>query len=295
MTGFAQARRERAGVSVTVTLKSGNQRYFDPRWQLPEECEAWQPNLAEHLRRAIRRGHIEVRISVARADSASSARLDSAAVEAYLAAHAQLSQRLDLDGRPSVADVLRFPGVWTAASGAVAAPDAATLQPLVLAAFEAALADLCLMRQREGAALALDVTRQLDCIAALQAEVKALRPAMESAGLARLRARMQELLSGAAVPQERMLQEAALLAERSDVSEELVRLEAHVAQCRALLAAGGEIGRRLDFLAQELNREANTLLAKTTAADDAALRSTALGLELKAAIERIREQVQNFE
>jgi len=294
MTGFAQARREGAGASVTVTLKSGNQRYFDPRWQIPEECEPWQAGLADRLRRAVRRGHVEVRIAVTRGEGASGPKLDPAAIEAYLAAHAELSRRLGLDAPPAVADVLRSPGVWSAAAGSPA-PEAAALQALVLSAFDAAVDELSQARQREGAALALDVSLHLDRIAALQSEVKALRPAMEGAGLARLRSRMQELLAGAAVPQERLLQEAALMAERSDVSEELVRLESHVAQCRALLAAGGEVGRRLDFLAQELNREANTLLAKTTAADDAALRSTALGLELKASIERIREQVQNFE
>ncbi|MGH9393701.1 MAG: YicC/YloC family endoribonuclease, partial [Terriglobales bacterium] len=267
MTGFAQARREAEGVSVTVTMKSGNQRYFEPRWQVPPECEPWLPELGERLRREVRRGHVEIRVAIAAAAAAAAPRLDAALVEAYLSAHAALNERLELRAPPAAADLLRFPGVFTAAA---AAPAAAAARPLLLAAFDEALAELVGMRRREGAALVHDLERRLERIGALRAAIAGLRPQLEAANLERLQRRMQELLASAAIAPERLLQEAALMAERSDVSEELTRLDSHLHQCRALLAAGGEIGKKLDFLSQELNREANTLMSKTTAASAAA-------------------------
>ncbi|HUX68186.1 MAG TPA: YicC/YloC family endoribonuclease [Terriglobales bacterium] len=294
MTGYAQARveAEAEAEAVTVTLKAVNHRFFDARWQVPGELEGAQAELEKRLRAEVRRGHVEVRIGWERVGARAAAGLDGELVEAYLRAHAELSQRLDLREPPSVGELLRFPGVLAGRS-AEAAPAAATAA--LASAFGQALAQLQAMRRHEGAALAEDLQRRLERIATAGRHLAAHRQELEAALLERLRRRLAELLPTTAPSPERLLQEAALLAERGDVSEELTRLEAHVAQFRTLLAQGGEVGKRLDFLTQELHREVNTLLSKTSSAAPAGLRIAELGLELKAEIEKIREQVQNLE
>jgi uncharacterized protein (TIGR00255 family) len=298
MTGFAEARASHAGVELRVTLKSVNHRFLDLRWQAPPELEAALPELERRLRRRLLRGHVDIRLALGGAGSATAVRLNLDMVEAYLQAYAALSARLTEAAREpgppaplAAADLLRLPGVLTSAPE-VAPPPA----EFVAATFDTALSALVRMRAAEGEALVHDLTQCLDRIDAGRDAVAALRPDLEAAQLDRLRRRMQELLAGAAgLDPVRLAQEAALLAERSDVSEELARIAAHTAQARALLRAGGEAGKRLDFLAQELNREVNTLLSKTAAASAAALATTDGGLRLKADLEKFREQLQNLE
>ncbi|HVA62530.1 MAG TPA: YicC/YloC family endoribonuclease [Terriglobales bacterium] len=292
MTGYAQARAQTEEVALTVTLKAVNHRFFDPRWQVPAELEGAQAELEKRLRAVVRRGHVEVRIGCERGGARAAAGVDAELVEAYLRAHAELSQRLDLREPPSVGELLRFPGVLVArASGPLPESAAAALD----AAFAQALEQLQAMRRHEGAALAQDLLARLERLQAAGRHIAAHRQELEAALLERLRRRLAELLPTSAPAPERLLQEAALLAERGDVSEELTRLDAHLAQFRTLLAQGGEVGKRLDFLTQELHREVNTLLSKTSSAAPAGLRIAELGLELKAEIEKIREQVQNLE
>ncbi|HXR97598.1 MAG TPA: YicC/YloC family endoribonuclease [Terriglobales bacterium] len=291
MTGYAQASLP----GVTVTLKSVNHRFLDPRWQLPAELDAEQANLEKRLRASLRRGHVDVRIQL---DPAGGGRgpaltMNWSLVETYLEAHATLSARLDLRDPPEISELLRIPGIWAAPEAASGASD--SVAALLPAAFATALDELQSARLAEGEALARDISQRIEAVASAAAEIARHRPALEAAQLERLRTRMQELLAGAAINPERLLQEAALQAERGDISEELTRLDAHLAQCRALLESGGEVGKRLDFLAQELNREVNTMLSKTTSAAAPGLRIAELGLALKAEVEKIREQVQNLE
>jgi uncharacterized protein (TIGR00255 family) len=291
MTGYAQA----LVPGLTVTLKSVNHRFLDLRWQLPAEMEGEQANLEKRLRASLRRGHVDIRIQL---DGGNGERITAAMtmnwslVETYLEAHATLSARLDLRDPPQISELLRIPGLWIAAGNDEVTSAAAGLLP---DAFASALEQLQAARLGEGEALGRDIVQRLAAVAQAVGEIANHRAALESAQLERLRARMQELLAGAAVNPERLLQEAALQAERSDISEELTRIDAHLAQCRALLASGGEVGKRLDFLAQELNREVNTMLSKTTSAAAPGLRIAELALGLKAEVEKIREQVQNLE
>lgn len=291
MTGYAQARETSGNLTLTVTLKAVNHRFLDLRWQAPAELEAMVSALEKRLRVAIRRGHVDVRLNYDRPFGAAAAVLDEQVLEGYLSAHAELSERLNLREPPAISELLRLPGVM---APALPAP-AADLQAPLEKAFAAALEQLNRMRLAEGAALTTDLLARIGRIEAARDAVAAHRRQLESGYLDRLRNRLEELLAGAAPPQERLLQEAALLAERGDVSEELTRIQAHAAQFRALLAGGGEVGKKLDFLAQELNREINTLLSKTADAAPPALRISELGLELKAELEKIREQIQNLE
>lgn len=295
MTGFAEARAVHEGVELRITLKSVNHRFLDPRWQAPPELEPVLPELERRLRRALVRGHVEIRLALASSAPAAAVRLNREMVEAYLRAHAELGARLAAAAAPpqvlSATDLLRLPGVLAAAPELPAPP-----AEFVAATFDTAVAALVGMRAAEGEAVARDLALRLDRFDVAGAAVAALRPELEAALLERLRRRMQELLTGsAAADPARLAQEAALLAERSDISEELARIAAHAAQARAVLQAGGEAGKKLDFLAQELNREVNTLLSKTASASTAALSTTDWGLQLKAELEKFREQIQNLE
>jgi uncharacterized protein (TIGR00255 family) len=292
MTGYARVRREAATGAVTVTLRAVNHRFLDLRWQLPGEWESLQPELEKLLRARLQRGHVEVRLAWEDAAAAAPAQLNAAVLDAYLAAHQELSRRVGSAAPANPADILRFPGMFTPAG---AEPEA--WAELVAPALCAALDQLQAMRAVEGAALAKDLNARLDALAEGARAIEAERPALEAGLRDKLERRLQEWLgSAAAAPApERVIQEAALLAERSDISEELTRLAAHLAQARALLAAGGAVGKKLDFLTQELGREVNTLCSKTTSASPAALRITDLGLTLKAELEKFREQIQNLE
>jgi len=300
MTGYAQAQHAAGGTSVAVTLKAVNHRHLDLRWQVPEEWEAVTAALEPRLRRAVRRGHLDIRIAAERTPAggagggAGPTRVDLEQADAYVHAHRELAQRFGLSDPPLVSEILR---VSSAASAGAVARGGLGEAPMeaIAAAFEAALAALNQMRSSEGGRLVQDVLVRCQRVDEARAAIAGERITLEAALFERLRIRIRELLGDYPAAPERVLQEAALLAERSDISEELTRLEAHIAQVRALLAAGGEVGKRLDFLAQELNREANTLLSKTGTGGEAALRITSHGLELKAEIEKMREQVQNLE
>jgi uncharacterized protein (TIGR00255 family) len=293
MTGFARVRREADTAAVTVTLRTVNHRFLDLRWQLPAELEDLQPELEKRLRAQLKRGHVDVRFVCERPGASASSRLDAGTLESYLAAYQEISRRVGVSAPASPADILRFPGIFAAAAGEGAEVWAA----LAPAALSAALEELQRMRAVEGAALVADLRGRLDALAAGGQAIAAQRPAIEAGLRDKLERRLREWLGSASAPlaADRIAQEAALLAERSDISEELTRLAAHLAQARALLAGGGEVGKKLDFLAQELNREVNTLCSKTTGASAAALLVTDLGLGLKAELEKFREQIQNLE
>ncbi|HVB39578.1 MAG TPA: YicC/YloC family endoribonuclease [Terriglobales bacterium] len=300
MTGYAQARHAAAGMTVTVTLKAVNHRHLDARWQVPEEWEAVTAALEPRLRRAVRRGHIDIRIAGERAlagDAAGAVHVDLVdweQADAYVRTHREVAQRFGLPDLPAVSEIMRFASATTAVNAARRGLGEAPLEAIT-AAWDEALEALNRMRVSEGERLVEDVLTRCQRVDQARTAIAGERTTLQAALFERLRIRMRELLGDHAGAPERLLQEAALLAERSDISEELTRLEAHIAQVRALLAAGGEVGKRLDFLAQELNREANTLLSKTGAGGEAALRITSQGLELKAEIEKMREQVQNLE
>jgi len=273
MTGFARSAGSSDGVAWAWELRSVNGRGLDLRVRLPPGFDALEPALRETAGRALKRGNVTANLTVKREEAARLAP-DPAALEQVLA----LATALALPGvlRPAVAD-----------EGAVTD---AQLAP-VRAGFAAALDDLVAARRAEGTRLASVLATLLGEIAALRDRAAAEAADQPAAHRARMMETLAELLGeGSSLPEERIAQEVALLAARSDVREELDRLASHLDAARALLAEGAQVGRRLDFLVQEFNREANTLCSKSSS-----VALTATGLALKSAIEQLREQVQNIE
>lgn len=289
MTGFARSDGVVDGLSWAWELRSVNGRGLELRFRLPPGFDALEPGLREAAGKLLKRGNVTANLSVRREDQPRLAP-DAAALEQVLALAHEVAARIPGAPPPRAEALLALPGVLRA----VAAP-AEEVGPAALAAvragFEAALASMLTARQGEGARLGQVLRGQLDEIAALR-ETAAAEAADQPAAQ---RARMLETVRGLlgevpALPEERIAQEVALLAAKSDVREELDRLAAHLHAAGALMDEAVAIGRRFDFLVQEFNREANTLCSKS-----ASVALTATGLKLKAAIEQLREQVQNIE
>ncbi|MEP7275636.1 MAG: YicC/YloC family endoribonuclease [Betaproteobacteria bacterium] len=284
MTGFAAVAAELPGLSVAVELRSVNHRYLDVTVKLPDELRALETPLRERIAAALKRGKVECRVSFARAaGAAASMAVDPARIAAIAAAAAEVRQLVPGATPLSTAEILRWPGALVEPT---VAPE--TLAGTVHSLVDRALRELAAARAREGAKLA-DVLRARGAdIDAQVARVSPRIPAIHAAYVEKLGARMRE--AGLDSNEERLKQELALFAAKVDVAEELQRLASHVAEVRRVLATGGSTGKRLDFLAQELHREANTLGSKSV---DAELSQASL--ELKVAIEQMREQVQNLE
>lgn len=284
MTGFAAVATELPGVSLAVELRSVNHRYLDLQLRLPDELRAIENALRERISAELKRGKVECRITLSRTAAGSAAlTIDPARVQQLASAAADVQRVAPGASALSVAEILRWPGVLAEATIAPA-----TLAEHAHALVARALSDLASARAREG-------TRTRDmleaCCAAIEAQVVRVAPripVVQAAYVDKLGTRLRE--AGLDPDQDRLKQELALFAAKIDVAEELSRLTTHVAEVRRVLGAGGAAGKRLDFLMQELHREANTLGSKSV---DAELSQASL--ELKVLIEQMREQVQNIE
>jgi len=290
MTGFAQLTHQvNDRFSFSLSLKSVNHRFLDLHFRMPADANGLELKMRRILKDHIGRGHIEVTLSLQHGAGAGF-ELNQALVEGYVRAFQQAADRLGLAAQPDLNVVLRIPG---ALSGDSAAIDEAT-ETAILSRVEELIQRLNHMREQEGQGIERELRERMQALAQAVAEIGKLRAIVSRAYLEKVQSRMNELISGHVDP-DRILQEAALLAERSDIQEEVVRLENHIKHFHSLLDAGGEAGKKLDFLLQELNREANTLLSKTAGVAGEGLRITELGLLIKSEIEKAREQVQNVE
>ncbi|HEY8245443.1 MAG TPA: YicC/YloC family endoribonuclease [Casimicrobiaceae bacterium] len=284
MTGFASASAELPGASLAAELRSVNHRYLDLSLKLTDELRTLEPALRERLTGALKRGKVELRLGVARTTpGAARLAVDADRVAALAAAAIDVERQVPRASQLSVHEILRWPGVLVEST-----VDADTLLSRALALVDEVLGELSSARAREGAKLAAVLIARLDDIDVQIARVAPRIPAVHLAFTEKLHARLRE--AGLDPNEDRLKQELALFATKVDVDEELARLATHVAEFRRVLTAGGSAGKRLDFLAQELHREANTLGSKSV---DTALSRAAL--ELKVLIEQIREQVQNIE
>jgi uncharacterized protein (TIGR00255 family) len=284
MTGFASASAELPGISLAVELRSVNHRYLDVTIKLPEELRTMEPALRERLAAAQKRGKVECRVSLARTVGAGGTITINSERVAQLANVSAAVARA-IPGTPplTTADVLRWPGVIVDATVSEEA-----LAEQVDTLLQQALSALTSARAREGAALRGILEARCTDIEAQVTRVAPRMPALQAAYLDKLGARLAE--AGVEANDDRLKQELALFATKIDVAEEVARLATHVGEIRRVLAQGGTVGKRLDFLAQELHREANTLGSKSV---DAEL--SQVSLELKVLIEQMREQVQNLE
>jgi uncharacterized protein (TIGR00255 family) len=295
MTGYANLRGSvRDSVAFTLTMKSVNHRFLDLHLRLPASCDGLEVQIRRMLKENLRRGHIEVTLQVERRTNAE-IQLNPGLLEAYVRAFREAAMAHGLSSEPDLNAMLRIPGVMSTESVGGAA-EIEGLDAAVLSEIVPLVGKLNEGRALEGASLAAELKASMLRLQAFAVEMAALRSGVREVQFERLRSRLMELTQGVPVGEERLLAEAAVLAEKSDIEEEIVRLQTHVERFVAMLEEGGELGKRLDFLLQELNREANTMLSKTSgAAGENSLRITELGLEMKAEIEKAREQVQNLE
>jgi uncharacterized protein (TIGR00255 family) len=294
MTGYACVTRDTPAGRVVLELRSVNSRFLDLGFRMPDDLRAAEPGIRELLTAGVARGKVECRIALQKLPSEPrAAAIDRGLVSQLLAAAGEI-RTLAPDAKPlSTADLMRWPGVM---SEPVTDPDAVTREVVSLAAL--AVAELSASRQREGARLAETILERADRMIAivrtLEADAPALLATYEQRLVERLRTALMDAATGTPLPVEQALdrirQEVVLYGLRIDVAEELSRLGVHIDELRRILAGPGPVGKRLDFLMQELNREANTLGSKAASID-----LTTSAVELKLLIEQIREQVQNLE
>ena len=271
-------------------VKSVNGRGLDLRIRLAPGAESLEVATRAALAEKFSRGSFSVNLSTTRAASAGRFLLNRDLLDQLVGVMADVKARIPDAAAPQIDGLLRVKGVLEEVEPADSEEAKAARDKAMLKSLAEALAAVAKARAEEGAKLAAVLEGHVAKIATLAAQAASVAGAQPAAIKARLVAKLKDLLGGAGLAEDRLIQEAALLAAKADVREELDRLQAHVAQARELLAAKEPVGRRLDFLSQEFNREANTLCSK---AED--LELTRIGLELKATIEQFREQVQNVE
>ena len=286
MTGFATM----AGEGFTLTAKSVNHRFLDLQVRVPSGCEEIEAVLRGIVRSRVKRGHVEVTLDVERsASSVVTVRRNDALLAALIEAHREAEEVHGLLGDPDLNVLLRVPGVVVLENG----PKVVELGPhLVHEAADELMTRFNVSRGLEGDALAGELSASMERLLELTEEMAGLRVGVREAQMERFR----ERLAGFEIPEERVMAEAAIVAEKSDVEEEIVRLRTHAKSFQAILVEGGEVGKRLDFLLQEMNRESNTMVSKVNGAlGERGIRLTDVGLAMKAEIERVKEQVQNLE
>jgi uncharacterized protein (TIGR00255 family) len=293
MTGFARVRRTVEQGELVLSLKSVNHRGLDLHFHLPPEMDPLEAAIRNVLKTGVLRGHIQIHLSFARTAAAAEAPLNQALLDAYIRAFRKAADTYQLSGQPDLNAALQIPGMLSAGQGAGELPEEVTQAILDLTA--EAVQMLNAFREREGDATVKELQQRCGNIRSLVERIGQIRGGAIPAFQKRLRDKLSDLLHGAGIDPQRLAQEAALLADRSDIAEELVRLQTHATQLEAILQSGGEVGKRLDFLLQEMNRESNTILSKTGGLGDLGLTITELALAAKSEIDKIREQSLNLE
>jgi uncharacterized protein (TIGR00255 family) len=294
MTGFARAQvRVHDQLSYTLSVKSVNHRFLDLQLRLPAGLDALEMELRRVLKESLVRGHVELTLSVDRSTQ-QKAGYNREMVAGYLDAFRQARAEFRLKGDPDLNVALRMPGALQAEVRNNFDEDVAVLSESVMREIGPLLEQLRIMRGREGEALEGNLRGALDRLADAVKGVSELRLDVEQRYQERLTQRLTAA-TGNEFSRQRLLEEVAVLVDRSDISEELERKITHVGHFRELLTTGGEVGKKLDFLLQEMNREANTLLSKTGGVGGKGTRITELGLAMKSDIEKAREQIQNAE
>ena len=296
MTGFASVSgsldaESAGGRSCTLTIKAVNHRHLDLAVRVPSGLEALEAPLRRCVKAAVWRGHVELTLVLEKTAGSARVEVDEVLLDAYVRGFREAAQRYRTAQEPDLNALLRLPGVMSAA---VVAIDPAAVEAAVLSMMQELLERFNEARHTEGRALAADLQSNVRELLRLTGEARQLREGTAGTEFARLQGRLHDLVGDVEFSEERLLTEAALLAARGDVEEELVRLRTHLERFVELLKEGGEVGRPLDFLLQEIHREANTLLSKT-GGTASGLRLTEIGLEMKVGLERAREQVQNLE
>lgn len=292
MTGFARVRKEFPQGELVLSLKSVNHRGLDLHFHLPNELDALENDVRAVIKNGVARGHVQIHVGLTRNVVGDAAPLNRAMFHAYMAAFREAAQLYAIEAQPDLNSALRIPGMLSTGD------EEELGEGVTKAVLEAAAEAVALLnrgREREGAATAEEMGQRCQNIRGLVARMEEIRAGAVGAFQKRLREKLADLLRGAGIEPQRLAQEAAILADRSDIAEELMRLRTHADQLEAMLNGEGEIGKRLDFLLQEMNRESNTVLSKTGGLGDLGLTITDLALSAKSEIDKIREQSLNLE
>ncbi len=294
MTGFGRGRYEGNTFACTVEIKSVNHRFLDPHVRLPSELSELELPIRRWIQNRIKRGRIDLVLTVEKNETLSFG-LNPSILQAYLSAFEQLRTDFGIHGEIDPVQLLRTPGIMNLESVNLSGEALEVTQKGIEQAVQAALQALDAMRGDEGKALCSDILRRLQIIETEAASIKSMTVGTLSSYQERLQMRLGELLKGVPLDPARVVQEAAFYVERSDISEELTRLESHVEQSRGLLTKGQDVGKTMDFLLQEMNREATTILSKTTGLVGEGMDISNKAILIKSEIEKIREQAQNLE
>lgn len=288
MTGFGRGEYKEGGIELTVEIKTVNNRYLDAQVKCPRIFSAQEEAVRAAVREKLTRGHADVFISYSdKREREKTVRLDELAAKSYVDAATRVKELFpEILNDFSVTNVLRFPDVIKTEDASVADDE---LSDALFAALSSALIKLNAMREIEGEKLKTDMLSRMDTIEKLVGEVEERAPLVAQSYREKLEAKMKKLLEGVEVDEGRLLTEAALFSDKSNIDEELTRLRSHISQFRDICKEA-LVGRKLDFLVQEFNRETNTICSKSND-----LQITRLGLALKNEIEKVREQVQNVE
>jgi uncharacterized protein (TIGR00255 family) len=293
MTGFARVRKTIPQGEIVFSLKSVNHRGLDLHFHLPHELDPIENDIRTAIRAGMARGHVQIHVSFARTAADGPAPLNRALLAAYMAAFNEATTCYGIRGAaPDLNSALRVPGMLGSVDNEELGEEVTTA---IVEAANEAVAALNKVREREGAATAQELRQRCETICGLVTRMDEIRAGAVPAFQKRLREKLADLLNGAGIDPQRLAQEAAVLADRSDVAEELMRLRTHAGQLEAMLDAAGEVGKKLDFLLQEMNRESNTILSKTGGIGDLGLTITDLALSAKSEIDKIREQSLNLE
>jgi uncharacterized protein (TIGR00255 family) len=287
MTGFGHGNAEGHEFSVRAEVRSVNNRFLDVHTRLPQEISSLEITLKKQIQGAIKRGRVDLTLSVEQLTQAQFD-INRPLVSGYLAALSQLKNEFGLEGNPSLELVAKLPGALQASQDSTSLDEA--LIGGVVTAVSQALAALLEMRLVEGRTLADELSIRLNAIEAQLPAVESEAARLPAIYREKLMKRTQEFLGAGQIDDARIAQEAVILADRSDISEEIARLKSHITQMRDLLDADEEVGKRIDFILQEMNREANTILSKSTD-----LEVSDAAIIIKTEVEKLREQAQNVE
>jgi uncharacterized protein (TIGR00255 family) len=294
MTGYSKAQGEEGGYSLSVSIRGTNHRFLDVQVRSPSALESMDPLLRRLIKNHIKRGHVEVTVSFQQTGNAGLL-LDRKLLAAYVAAYRTLREEFGSASEPDLVALLRIPGLAMPGNGEISPHDLERVRRLLERVTTEALESLNEMRAREGEDLGRDLKTRLVRLESLTESVASLAERLPKLYQRRLEVRLRELMGSTELDGARLAEEVAYLASRSDATEELTRFRSHIGQVKQLLAESPEVGKKLDFLLQEMNREANTLLSKTTDLPEVGLEVARLAIEMKSEIEKLREQAQNIE
>ena len=295
MTGYARTQSEGDELSLVLTIRSVNHRFLDMQIRIPPQLEPFERLIWQTVKQHVKRGQLQISVSLRWKQTDGAFTINRSLTEAYLKAYRELSEEYGITAQPDLNVILRVPGVISFDNADLDDERRALLEQTLVDCLERAAQELNRTRRQEAAGIVEEMEQRGHSIKADLEKLRAVREETIPKFRERLERRLQEVFEKVDLDPQRLVQESAVLAERANISEELQRLASHAGRFLELLGNDGELGKRIDFLAQEMNRETNTILSKTTPLGTAGLAVTEIGLRLRAEVEKIREQTQNLE